>query len=889
MDWTWMEGSRAFDLAWGALSAAACLAIAIPMLWWWLPEHRRSFFGTTLDPRARLQLAYGLFAMAMAGTNLGCRAIPHGELPFVHPAFFAITILLVLGLGPRALVMALRGRARVAAIALAAFAALGATAVIAAPAITTLPTQWRIIAPQGAVATVGTLPVGIALSRDGSRVIEAEAGYRKPVLRVLDAAALHEIRNVPLGGTFGAPLRDADGDGVWVSIAGTFQEQIAHVDTEHGVVDRDVSLPMPFFPSALARAGDGTIAVAGDLGDRVAFVDPAAERVIGVVQVGSHPAALAFAADGKTLFVADRGASQVDVVDEPSRTVRAHISVGLHPDALAVRDDRVYVADADDDDVAVIDAAHGQVLARVRVPAARADAVGASPNALVIDGERLYVSCGAANEVAVFRTTANGLEPLGAIPTGWYPTAVAVDSAHGVLYVADGKGESGHANARYAATPAPGKPLNPAPADYIAAQLAGSIRRIPIPDDAALSAGLTEVRDLAEHETVPRGPVVRAGGPIRHVVYVIKENRSYDQVLGDIAGADGRADLVLFGDAVTPNEHAIARRFGVFDRFFEDAHVSADGHNWSTAAFANDYLEKTWPQNYANRRAMYDFEDAATASAPHGGYLWDEAVAHGVSLRNYGEFATGGPSKPTPVSVSDDALRPRTDRDFPTFDMNVTDVDRFAIWKREFDAFERTRTLPQLEIVRFPRDHTNGTRAGSATPVAMVADNDLAVGRLVDAISHSPDWPSTAIFVVEDDAQNGPDHVDEQRAPFWLASPYAAGGIQHAAYTQASVLRTIEILLGLPPMSPYDAGARPFTAAFRATPNLQPFDALPARVDLKATNATTAYRAADSARLDFADADRVDDGVLNDILWHAVKGARATPPPYGEFRTGTAR
>jgi hypothetical protein len=291
-----------------------------------------------------------------------------------------------------------------------------------------------------------------------------------------------------------------------------------------------------------------------------------------------------------------------------------------------------------------------------------------------------------------------------------------------------------------------------------------------------------------------------------------------------------------------------------------------------------------WPANYANRRPLYDFEDGAEAAVPHARYLWNDAVAHGITLRNYGEYVTAGPGKPTPVSVADDALRPRTDRDFATYDMSITDVSRIAEWKREFDNFERSRTLPQLEIVRLPRDHTSGTRAGVATPQAMVADNDLAVGKLVDAISHSPDWASTAIFVIEDDAQNGPDHVDEQRSTFYLISPYAAGGVQHAAYTQASVLRTIEILLGLPPMSAYDAGARPLTAAFRTTPNLQPFDALPAAIDLDEKNPKTAYRAADSARLDFAHADRADAGELNDILWHAVKGARATPPPYGLFR-----
>jgi YVTN family beta-propeller protein len=755
--------------------------------------------------------------------------------------------------------------------------------VLAAPGITTLPTQWRIRAPEGAVATVGTLPEGIVISRDGSRVIELEGGYRKPALRVLDATTLHELRSVALDGAFGAPLRDADGDGVWVSIAGTFQEQLAHVDTATGAVDRDVSLPLPFFPVAIARSPDGTLAVAGDLGDRVAFIDPAGERVVALTAVGRHPAALAFSEDAKALYVADRGASRVDVVSVAAHAVDSTIAVGLHPDALALAGDRLYVADSDDDDVAVVDLANRRTLARVPMPFASGDAFGTSPNALALDGDRLYVSCGAANAIAVFRLSAAGLTPLGAIPTGWYPTAVAVDRAHGVLYVADGKGESGHPNPAYAAGGDVTRLANPAPKQYIADQLVGSIRRIAIPDDAALARGTAEVRDLAQHERVPPSVIVRAGGPIRHVIYVIKENRSYDQVLGDVAGADGDPALVLFGDRVTPNQHAIVRRFGVFDRFFENAHVSADGHNWSTAAIANDYLEKMWPANYGNRRPTYDFEDASEASVPHAGYLWDDAVAHGVSLRNYGEFVSGGPSKPTPVSVSSDVLRPRTDRNFATFDMAVTDVDRFAEWKREFDGYERTRTLPQLEIVRFPRDHTSGTRAGSVTPQAMVADNDLAVGRLVDTVSHSADWPSTAIFIVEDDAQNGPDHVDEQRSTFYLASPFAAGGVQHSAYTQASVLRTMEVLLGLPPMTPYDAGARPLTAAFRATPNLQPFDALPARIDLDATNGRTAYRAADSARLDFDEADRVDDGVLNDILWHAVKGVRATPPPYGLF------
>jgi DNA-binding beta-propeller fold protein YncE len=771
---------------------------------------------------------------------------------------------------------------RVLAALAACTAVLGTAAVVAAPALTVLlPTSWRISAPDGVVAPVGTLPSGIVLSRDGARAIELEAGYENRTLRVLDAATLREERALKLGGAFGAPLRDPDGDGVWVNVAGTFAEQVAHVDTARGDVDRVVTLPVPFYPVALARAPGGLLAVAGDLANRVAFVDPAGERVVATVGVGRHPAALAFSADGRSLYVADRAESALDVVDVRARRVRARVRVGLHPVALALASDsrRLFVADSDDDDVAVVDLAANRVVQRARVPFARDGVIGTSPNALALDGDRLYVSCGAANAIAVFHVGTSGLRALGAIPAGWYPTALAVDRARGVLYVADGKGEGSHANPQFR----PGAP-DAGQAQYVAKQIAGSIRRVAVPDDAALARGLGDVRELAQHEPAPAGdPVVRANGPIRHVIYVIKENRSYDQVLGDLADADGDPSLVLFGANVTPNQHALARRFGVFDRFFDDAHVSADGHNWATAAIANDYLEKMWPQQYSGNRAHYDFEDGAEASVPHAGYLWDDAVRHGVSLRNYGEFVSAGPAAPTPVSVGSDVLRPRTDRAFPPFDMNVADVDRFAEWKREFDAFERAGTLPQLEIVRLPRDHTSGTRAGKPTPQAMVADNDLAVGKLAEAVSHSPDWASTAIFAIEDDAQNGPDHVDEQRSTLYVISPYAAGGVQHARYTQASVLRTMELLLGLPPLTPYDAGAAPLTAAFRATPDLRPFDALPASTNVDAKNAASAYRAADSARMDFAGEDRVDDATLNDVLWHAVKGARATPPPYGAF------
>ncbi len=758
---------------------------------------------------------------------------------------------------------------------------VGTVAVVsggAAEGPTLLPNGWRLAPPADAVAAVGTLPSGVVMSRDGARAFVLETGHRKPALRILDARSLATIQIVALTNAYGAPVRDPDGDGVWIGATSSFQEQIAHIDTATGRVDRTISLPIPFFAAAMAFSPDArTIAVAGDAANRVAFIDRASGTIVATVPTGRHPAAVAYAPDGRRLFVADRAESQLDVIDTTGPVAVRRVAVGLHPAALAVDGDLLYVADTDDDDVAVVSLASEAVVQRARLPLAAQGLVGSSPDALFFDADRLYVACGAANALAVFRKTAGGLVPLGAVATGWYPTGVA-RTADGALLVVNAKGESSHANPGF--TPAGHQ-------DYIADNLIGSVRRIPWPTDAAVRAGLGAVRSLGAPYALrapPASPIVRAGGPIAHVIYVVKENRTYDQILGDVASADGRPDLALFGESVTPNEHALARRFGVFDRFFTDAHVSADGHNWSLGAFANDYLERTWPANYAGRRPYYDFEDGAEASVPHAGYLWDAALRAGVSYRNYGEFVTAGPSDDgVPTSTTHPGLQTHTDAGFPTFDMNLRDVDRFAEWKREFDGFVRGGNLPQLEIVRFPRDHTAGTQTGKNTPQAMVADNDRAVGLLAAAVSHSPYWRSTAIFVLEDDAQNGPDHVDEQRSTFYLISPFAAGGVVHEHYTTSSVLRTIEMLLGLEPLSPYDAGAAPLDAAFRLKPDLRPFDAVAASTNPDAKNTSAAYRANDSNRLDFAAADRVDDGTLNDILWGSIKGADSTRPRVGAF------
>jgi YVTN family beta-propeller protein len=759
-----------------------------------------------------------------------------------------------------------------------------------------LPTEWSLSPPTDLVVATGTLPESVQLTSDGAHLIVVESGAGPVAIRILDPATLATQRKLDMKSVYGQPLPDASGAGFWIGTGA--DDTLAHIDAASGTTDRTIELPKGFWPASPARSPDGTtIAVAGDLADSVALADVASGKVTAVVKVGHHPAGAAFSRDGKSLYVANWGEHSISIVDVASGTALGTIDVGLHPEVLLPSHDgtKLYVTEADDDAIGIVDLRREKRIADVNVGVYDGKMFGASPTALALsgDGARLYIACSAANAIVVLNLSADGSAATvaGAIPTGWYPTAVSLEPSGRRLYVANGQGEGSRANPKF-------QPNGPLRDDgYVATSMIGSIRRIPVPDAATLASGMHVVRAnaapflgkaIADRATRMLGPmsdepgraIVSPAGPIKHVIYVIKENRSFDQVLGDLRGANGDASLVMFGAEVTPNQHALARRFGIFDNTYADAEISPDGHNWSTAAFANDYLEKMWPQS---RRRIYDFEDGADASVPHNQYLWNAAARAGISFRDYGEFVTNPGRKGEDVTTHMPDLIGHIDPKYQGYDTAYRDEDREAEWAREFALFVRRGDLPVFEIIRLPSDHTSGTTAGRRTPAAMIAENDLAFGRIVDAVSHSRYWQDTAIFAIEDDAQNGPDHVDDQRTTFYLASPYARGGVRHEHYSTAGVVRTIELILGLPPLSAYDAAARPMYAAFGTKPNLAPFDVIPARVDLEAKNVATSYRSRDSARLDFSREDRVPPAVLNDILWHAVKGVAATPPPYGAF------
>lgn len=737
---------------------------------------------------------------------------------------------------------------RIVFAAVLAVGALGAAAV----STTVLPTGWRIGAPQGLVARVGLWPQGIALSPDGSHLAVVDSGTIGPDVRVLDARTLAPIAAIDLKGAFGRP---AWIDATHVLVAGQNADAAFVVDITANTARR-IDTATGSWPAAVAVAPDGTtVAIANDTDGTLAIASLKGGAAA-TIPVGAHPADTLFSTDGRTAFVALRGERSVAAVDVASHAVRK-IETGMHPCALLLDGSTLYVGNADDSSIAALDTVSGRIVRTidVRLHGPSGASFGASPTALAADAGHLYAALGQENAVAVIDRSSWNVRR---IPTGWYASGVAV-ARDGSVFISNAKGENVVANPQMRPFERNGSRIG-----YTGASLFGSIRiahAADAIDDATFAARYVPAPRVA------RG-IVHPGGPIRHVIYIIKENRTYDQVLGDVAGADGDASLVLFGRNVTPNQHAIVARFGVFDNLYASAQVSADGHNWSTAALANDYLERMWPSEYGGRRQGYDSEDGAVASVPHNGYIWDAAARAHVSLRDYGEFVTNPEVREGDSTTKMPNLIGNIDPKFPGFDLQISDLSRYDEWHREFAGYVRSKNLPALEIVRLGNDHTAGTRPGALTPNAFIAQNDLAVGRIVEAVSHSPYWSSTAIFAIEDDAQNGADHVSNQRTTFYLASPYARRGVHHAHYSTASVLRTIELLLGLQALTSYDLYAPPMDDAFGSTPDLRPFVATVPGINLHAVNTADAYRAKESARMDFTDADAADAATLNDILMH---------------------
>jgi YVTN family beta-propeller protein len=747
------------------------------------------------------------------------------------------------------------------------------------------------------------MPLAAIASPDGRALVLSLGGWRQQGIQILDRRTGTVIQDISQSGAFLGLAWANDGRTLYASggVADAVYLYAWHADQPHPavlvdsiVLARSDSAPQGSrYPAGIAVSRDGSLLyVAENLSDSLAIIDLGSRRVVQRVSTGPYPYGVVAARDGH-VFVSNWGSGTVSVFRSTGdgQLVAEHpIDAGRHPSALLLSADgrRLFVASASTDRIAVVDPPAHRVLRWLEDPPPGGVSEGNTPNALALspDGGRLYVAEADANAIAVFHLSgsSSGADPgaaandslVGRIPTEWYPTALLATKDS--LWVVNGKGRGAGPNPN---GPQPNISIAKGdPHNYVLGQLSGTLLALRIPEAGQLP-GLTVRVARANGWSEGRTKPAAHYPPFEHVIYIIKENRTYDQVLGDLPQADGDTALLFFPRPVSPNHHALAERFGIFDRFFVNAEVSAQGHPWSTSAYVTDFTEKTTPDDYRSKRPEHD--ETGEADDPVAGFLWDAALAKGISLRDYGEYAEFVPAPPADsarrqVRSVIASLAPYTSPSYPPFDFGVTDQVRANAWLAEFQSYERSGSLPSLEILHLPSDHTAGARPGRATPKAYMADNDLALGRIIDALSHSRFWRSTVVFVVEDDSQDGPDHVDSHRSVMLAISAWNRGGVWHRFVNTTDVLATIEDILGLTPMSSFDFFGRPLRDIWLDRPDLRPFTALVPAQSLTQLNLASGPDAATSATMDFSRPDRIDDDQFNRLLWRAIKGARAPYP-----------
>ncbi len=782
--------------------------------------------------------------------------------------------------------------------------------------------------PAGVQVPVDTFPMSTAVSRDGKYLLVLNGGYNPPSISVIDIASKRELSRMPvpdgwLGLTFDSTGRKLYCGGGSRGVVYEFA-----FDPGQGTLARGRDLKtvdqgtLPFTGDVQLSPDDRRLYAADLYNDRVAVIDLQSGKIEAHWKTGRRPYRLLVAPGGRRLFVSSWADGTVDQLDARTGNPISKTRVGPHAtdmvllskpapveDGQTLNIARLFVAASNTNNVYAFGITKDGTLTpleTINTSLTPLHPLGMTPSALAVDasGKFLYIACSDANAIAVASIAAQQSRIMGFIPTGWYPTAVTA-LADGELAMLNGKGLGSYPNPNGPVPTEKNRPLyegGPVVSPgYVGHIQTGTAAFLKTPDAGQLSELTGTVRrnspytdemiygPIQEAQTAYFANTVGHQSPIHHVIYVIKENRTYDQVLGDLEKGNGDKSLTLFGEKVTPNLHRLARDFMVYDNFYENADVSADGHNWAAAAIAPDYTMKTWPSEYGHRKKNYDYEGSEPANSPPAGYLWDNALQAGISVRNYGEWTENIPQKDVQGSrqiakVRDASLLPSTDLNYRGFDLKYSDVDRAKEFLREWKEYSESGKAPQISIVRLGNDHTQGTAPGALTPPAFNADNDYAVGLLAEGVSHSKFWPTTAIFIIEDDAQNGPDHVDSHRAPAWIISPFTQrGAVDSRMYNQTSVLRTMELITGLRPLTHFDAAARPMFASFSRQPNLRPYDAIEPTWPVTERNPGNAAGGRESARMDFSQEDRIDDDELNAILWRAVKHSEPPAPVRSAF------
>ena len=763
-----------------------------------------------------------------------------------------------------------------------------------------LPNGWSLT-PAGAQQPLGDLPLNIAVSKHRKYAAVTNNGQSVQTIELFDAVADRKLDSVVIAKSWGGLVFGEDESSLYAS--GGNDNWIIKYAIRAGrlVVADTFKLGAPW-PNKISPAGicaDDKLQllyVVTKEDNSLYVVDMREHRVVRRLSLSGEGYTCELSPDRSELYLSVWGGDKIMVYNTAGGVFTDSIPVGDNPNDLCLSRNGhyLYVANANDNSVSVIDVLHRKVLETLNAALYPGAPSGSTTNGVTLspDEKTLYIANADNNCLAVFDVSKAGAGvSRGFIPTGWYPTCVRAIGHK--LYVSNGKGLSSFANpagpnpygrGQTVAVHAGDTAMRVSKVQYVGGGLLmGVLSIIPFPSAEQLAVYSQAVYHNTPYnkaeELVTAGeegnPVPRRVGdpsPIKHVLYILKENRTYDQVLGDVREGNGDTSLVLFGEGITPNQHLLAREFVLLDNFYVDGEVSSDGHNWSMGAYATDFLEKGWPTSYG-RRGGGELSSGYRATANNkAGFIWDDAARSGVSYRTYGEFADHGrPNIPV--------LRDHFAAGFNSMDMHIYDTLRMHEWAHDFDSLVAAGALPQLMTMRLSNDHTEGTAGGRPTPFAHVADNDLAVGMLLDHLSKSPVWKETVVFVLEDDAQNGPDHVDAHRSPVYIAGPFVKRHfVDHTMYTTSSVLRTIELILGMPPMTQYDAAATPMWRSFTATPDAAVFTFRPARWDLSETSPAKGRLAIMARGLDFSKEDLVPDAIMNAMLWKAAHGADAVAP-----------
>ena len=780
-----------------------------------------------------------------------------------------------------------------------------------APSAALLFNGWGVT-PAGTHVPSGDMALRMVIAPDKKAVLAVSAGYNKQGVTVVTLDEPRTSEFLSLKESFNGLAFSPDGQHFYVSGGDTGVIHIFDYKAGKATYAREVK-PNPeghavFLAGIAVHPTTGAVYVCNEGGHELWKLAPDTLLLEKSVAVGQHPHSVAIGGDGKHLYVTNWGSRSVSIVDLAKHQRLRDVTVGIRPNDMALAPDgRLFVACSGDNSVHVIQTGKLEKAGEAAGPTRRLwegareviatslypqSPEGSTPCGLAIspDGKTLFVANADNNSVMVADISGDLMEEAqdrgekialvnGFIPTGWYPTAVAVTPDNKFLLVANGKGLTSRASFP-ALSPKPNKLHNGLTFDHPGKTFEGSISFVAQPDTKQMVAYTRQVRLNSPYNpsqlraaSLPSDSIIpsKVGEPcpIKHVLYIIKENRTYDQVLGDMKDAAGKPigngdpKLTMYGEKVTPNHHQLAREYALLDNLYCNSEVSVDGHSWTDAAMATDFNQRSWIMSYSAHGKLFGNDEMET---PANGYLWDLCKRYGLSYRNYGEGAQRVPSE--------------NRGNWKGILKGARDMDLVQNWIDDLHAAEKSGELPRFTIMSLGEDHTSGTTPGAFTPEACVGSNDLGLGRLIEAASRSKFWKEMAIFVIEDDTQNGPDHVDAHRTIGYVISPWCKRGVVDSTlYTQASMIRTIELILGLPPLTQYDAGATPMFSLFGKEAVLTPYSPLMPQVDLQAKNTKKSAFWERSEKMNFAEYDRAPEDELNRILWATARPGEPYPTP----------